>query len=74
MRIFIFEEVDKLTDLYHCGGGLVIIANNSVDAIKMIEDDANISLTEDEWNNSKSFELKYTPDREIFKFPDAGCC
>ena len=74
MRIFIFENVEQMTANYHSRGGLVVIAENAPDVKALIKDYPHITLTEDDWNNSKSYALKHAPEKELFIFPDAGCC
>ena len=37
MKIFIFERLDKVSSNYHEEGGLVIIAKNKKEAIKILE-------------------------------------
>ena len=83
MKIFIFEDVEKLTANYHSGGALVVIAETLEAAIKHAtskkietwgDDGKFITLTDDEIKAVKVFELAGTPDEQMFIFRDAGCC
>ena len=86
MFVYIFEDVSELTDRYHDGGGLVIIANNRKQAKKLAENyiepvpwgskNCYIKLSDEDLANVKVYSLN--PDRahkeKVFVFPDAGCC
>lgn len=73
--MFVWENVCELTNNYHDGGGVVIVANDLESARQLLKE--SIPL------NSKCNALKVDPDYvtsvtaekdEIFIFPDAGCC
>jgi len=87
MNVYIFENIDELTDRYHEGGGLVVIANNKRRAKKIAEEyihdpwdygneKPHIKLSDEEHKVAKSYKLdplkKYK--EAVFVFPDAGCC
>lgn len=86
MKIFIFENVGTLTESYHEGGGLVIIANDLEAALKMAADeppkytwrnsDKNpIKLTDEEIKEVISYDLAGDNiEAKLFIFPDSGCC
>ncbi len=75
MKIFIFEEVEELTDRYHPGGALVVIAENETEARELIKTDQNIKLSKEEWEEVIIYNLKdETVLSRMFIFPDAGCC
>lgn len=74
MNIFIFENVSQLTNNYHSEGGLVIVAENIEQAVKMVFEDKYIELTKEELENVKVFKLAYNHEPQMFVFPDAGCC
>jgi hypothetical protein len=73
-NIYIFEEVEFLTNSYHEGGGLVVIASDLDELKELVKVDKYIHLTESEIDSAKIFELKDSPPSEYFVFPDAGCC
>jgi hypothetical protein len=74
MKLFIFEEVEKLTYNYHSGGGLVVIAEDTEAAKALISTDSDITITEEEWSKVKVYELMDNEEPAMFIFPDAGCC
>lgn len=76
MTIFIFSYLDHVTNSYHSGGGLAIIAE-SLDAAKdIVKSIPEVVVTDDDWNLASVYELdpniEYQPKAWIF--PDAGCC
>jgi hypothetical protein len=74
MKIFIFGYVDQLTENYHSGGGLNVIAKNQEQVEELVKADECIKLTQEDWDKVTVYELNgfYTPTYYIF--PDAGCC
>jgi hypothetical protein len=72
--IFIFD-VAQLTENYHSGGGLVVVAESLDAAVDLAQKDENTRLTPEEIAAVKVFKLadKKTP-AQVFVFPDAGCC
>lgn len=76
-KIFIWKYVNELTDAYHGGGGLVIVAEEQPTTwhldesygsrtpkdVPLPEPDAVYALTDGD-----------IVDDETFLFPDAGCC
>jgi L-lactate utilization protein LutB len=75
MKIFIFEYIHQLTDNYHGGGGLVIIAKDKEHAEELIKDDRSLKISQKEWEVVKSYELKDDKVKpEYWVMPDAGCC
>lgn len=80
MEVFIWERVGKVTDSYHCGGGLVIVDESLESAaaswLKYCEAN-NLKSDHDESTGLGPPDATYeTPNAEqrIFVFPDAGCC
>lgn len=74
MKIFIFENVMELTERYHSGGGLVVIAKDKFEVNELIKDDPYIKLTKEDWSTVKIYSLEEPVEPEVFIFPDAGCC
>jgi hypothetical protein len=76
MKMFLWEYTDNCTGCYHNGGGVMIIDTTLENArAHWKKDDDNpttCSILEDK--PDKIFELAGMPEREIFVFPDAGCC
>ena len=74
MNIFIFEDLQQVSNNYHKNGGLVIVAWNIENAKKLVEPDEYIKITDEEWNNVITYELKHDEEEKYYVFPDAGCC
>lgn len=74
MKLMILEYVEELTDRYHSGGALVIIAKDIKRAKELISNDKNIKPTERDWNEAIIYELKNDEEERYFIFQDAGCC
>lgn len=77
MKIFLFEEPEQVTDSYHSGGSVMVVASSKTSAKQLLEDYPGIILSADDWTGVREFELApvgsgYTP--EVFIFPDSGCC
>lgn len=75
MKTYIFDYISDLTDNYHSGGGLVIIADNKEDA-KELYASKNFDVEfYDEWWDDLSMEYEcLAEEKNVFIFPDAGCC
>ncbi len=58
MQVYIFEAVAKLTQYYHCSGGLVVIAQDEKQVKELIAEDKFIRLMDEDWSNVKVFDLK----------------
>lgn len=89
MNIYVFKDVMQLTDRYHCEGGLVIVAKDEGQVDKLIDGankityketddytiaDADIALSEEDWDNVTIYPTVETAEPAIYVFPDAGCC
>lgn len=70
MRIFIWEGVSNLTDNYHDGGGLVVVAE-SVERAWQLAPKGSDAVNR---HPDRSFTLQEQAVEEAFIFPDAGCC
>lgn len=75
MKMFIIQSCSQLTDSYHSGGGIAIIASDIDDAKKLVFGVDCIEISDDEWKSAEVFELadKNTPTN-FWIFPNAGCC
>lgn len=84
MRIYIFHYVSGMTQDYHDGGGLVVIAEDAAKARALVK--SREAKGSDDYNGLKpgfadtldfrtatSYEIKATKP-EVFVFRDAGCC
>jgi hypothetical protein len=74
MNMFVFQCNDQVSENYHSGGGLMVIAKNADHVKELIEKDEFIEITNEEWEKVVVFELKNEEEPRIFVFPDAGCC
>ena len=89
MKIFIWDYIEKLTDSYHYGGGLAVIASDIDHAIDIAKNQGVQFMKEGEkfqskgietWNEKddftsyKEYELMGNPEPKVFSFPDQGCC
>lgn len=74
MFVYIFQSIGNLTDSYHSGGGLVVIASGLQQAIDAARA-RDVSFSPDEIADVKIHELvdENTP-AAVYIFPDAGCC
>lgn len=79
--IYIFEMSEGLTNSYHSGGGLVVIAENIETAHNLIKNHKTedcyrptINLNNPISDPIFTIELKEDIQNKVFLFPDAGCC
>lgn len=83
MKIYIWEQKDNITDRYHSGGGLLVIAESKAQAIEMIEskkegavrDYVDIEIAEDFTFEDPDYEFEIeASEPKIIVFPNTGCC
>ena len=75
MNMYIFENADKVSDNYHEGGGLAIVAAD-IEHVKQLVEATNgtVRLSDDDIKQVTVYPLKGKHEAKIFAFPDAGCC
>ena len=73
MKVFIWDFVEKLTENYHPGGGLVVIANNEQDA-RIIAMEKGVVFSDEKPEVYKLDDEHLGSEDKIFIFADAGCC
>jgi uncharacterized membrane protein YvbJ len=75
MNMFIFENADKVSDKYHEGGGLAVVAAD-IEHVKQLVEATNgsVRLSDDDIKQVIVYPLKGKHEAKIFAFPDAGCC
>ncbi|MEI2356083.1 hypothetical protein [Mesobacillus zeae] len=75
MKIYVFEDVEQVSDNYHSGGGLAIVAKDREQVAELVDKEDYIRLSQADWNDVKVYALS-SEDTEprVFVFPDAGCC
>ena len=69
-KVFIWNNIDNLTDRYHSEGGLVVIADNLQDA-GILAMEKGVRFNDE---TPTVYELKDTVEDKVYIFPDAGCC
>ncbi len=82
MKIFIWNKLENLTGNYHPEGGLVVVADNLVEArayiaAKAIEHDSAYWLDKDCDALTKDPDFVFDVSCKIpmlFSFPNSGCC
>jgi len=74
MKIFIFENLNQVSERYHPEGGLAVIAKDKDQVYQLIASDKCIEVTDDEWQKVWIYDLAGDVEPRIFVFPDAGCC
>lgn len=73
MKIYVWEYLDRLTDLCHLGGGLLIITDR--DPLEVYQENLNGGLLEVEALPAPDYVYSADSDVErVVVFPDAGCC
>ena len=71
MKIFIWENINKLTDNWHSEGGLVVIAQSLLRAKKLAQEKGVIFGKKNDKLISYQIIAK---EEKVFIFPNAGCC
>ena len=74
VKLYLFERVEELTERYHSGGGLVVIATSAEHAKELIATDEHIQLTDEEWISVVEYAVSDASVPVFYVFPDAGCC
>jgi hypothetical protein len=74
MKVFIWFNIDQLTDNHHSDGGLVVIADNEQDA-RIIAMERGVVFSDDEKPEVYKLDDEHLGSKnKIFIFPNAGCC
>ena len=74
MKIFIWENVEKLTGNWHDNGGVVVMATSLEAARALIKAEAAAGCEALEKAPDSEFEVKGKHEPRLWSFPDAGCC
>lgn len=67
MRMFVWEYIGGLTDRWHSGGGLMVVAET-------VERAREIAPGNTSGEPDAVYELEGEPEEKVFIFPDSGCC
>lgn len=73
MKVFVWEYINQLTDNYHSGGGLVVVADNLADATFLAENEG-VTFAQEEINTFIEYKTDDSAVEKVFIFADAGCC
>ena len=84
MKLFIWDYVPRCSDRYHSGGGVVVIANSEKEARKKFNEAPDTGSWDDtndqcfiQEDNKPDLAVKVPAkkyEKDLFIFPDAGCC
>lgn len=74
MNVFVWKELGQVSDSYHSGGGLLIVAKDMVHAKALAAEHGHIVIDID-----PDLEMRLAPDSmdneaRVIVFPDSGCC
>lgn len=80
MNVYVWESLNKMSESYHCDGGLVVVAESVEKAYELLRakdrdgytvpEDSDVFKTEPD--ATYPTEPIYSP--RVFTFPNAGCC
>lgn len=73
MKVFIWHNVE-VTENYHSGGGLVVIANDEKEARDSANKVIGVNLLAEEAPDVIEYLLKDSTKPVVYIHPDAGCC
>lgn len=75
MQLFLFQNVQRVSEYnYHDGGSVMVLAKGISEVTEMLKDHPGVILDDDDWNQVRVFDVNPDLDPEVFIFPDAGCC
>lgn len=74
MKVFIWEYIENLTDSWHSGGGLVIVAEQAPATYESVNEWNGRSHTINLPEPDHTYELAGDVAPQEFVFPDSGCC
>ncbi|KKM77696.1 hypothetical protein LCGC14_1367480 [marine sediment metagenome] len=73
MKVFIWEYVARMSDSYHCDGGVVVLAAALARARTLANSNNGCQIQEHE-QPSAIFTLQVDHEEKVFYMPNAGCC
>lgn len=74
MKIFVFEYVAQCSYNYHSDGGVVIVAEDREDAMRMVAEDEYLVLEDSDWEAVDEYDCPEDRKSIVYVFPNAGCC
>ncbi len=72
-KIFIWENVDEVSEQWHCDGGVVVVAESEDRARKIANEKDGCNIRPDE-KFTAVYQLSADVEEAVYIFPDAGCC
>jgi hypothetical protein len=73
MKIWLFEDPERVTDSWHSGGSVMIIAETRGQVEQLLHG-TRVELSEQDWEGVRIFPTHSYVPAEVFIFPDSGCC
>lgn len=76
MNLYIWQDLDRMSDSYHTEGGLVVIAPTLHAARERLRATPGIPADSDAFAKepSATYEIGVEHDECVIDFPNAGCC
>ena len=78
MFIVILENLAAVSDHYHHGGGLAIVASSFEEALALANARPGVEITVEDikaaLKEGNLYEVKEHHLPKVYVFPDAGCC
>lgn len=74
MHIYLFENVSKVSGMYHSEGAVMVVARNAEAVKALIAETPYVELTQDNWDCVRIFSTSSMELPEVFIFADSGCC
>lgn len=73
MKIWLFQNACHVTDSYHDGGSVMVIAETE-GQVKNLLAYTDVELSDADWESVRTFPTHSYVPAEVFLFPDSGCC
>ena len=73
MKIWLFVDAWTVTDNYHDGGSVMVIAETRGQVENLLAH-TNVELSDADWEDVRTFPTHSYVPAEVFIFPDSGCC
>lgn len=70
MSIYVWESVGGVSDSYHDGGGVVVVAPDLESARALLPEECTARAKDPD----AIYSVNGDPESRAFLFPDAGCC
>lgn len=72
MNVYIWLEVDKCSDNYHCYGGVVVFADSLEEAKRLANEREGCAIKDTE--QPEEVRPCAYGEKKVFIMPNAGCC